>query len=128
MNKNEMIKNFIKNQDYREAIKCLDHLKEYIAGLEQRNIDLQSIVANPEEEVARCRAEVRELQLKLRLQDAYSISREERLEGHKWLTQHNDDLHNGLDDHHWEISPFELGIAVAIVCDQCGEKYCVRTD
>ena len=119
---------FIKNKNHNEAIKCLDHLKKYISDLAQKNIDLQSIVTDPEGEIARCHAEVRELQLKLRLQDAYSISSEERLEGHKWLTQHNDDLHNGLDDHHWEISPFALGIAVAIVCDQCGEKYCVRTD
>jgi hypothetical protein len=128
MDKQEMLKNFLKVRDHKRFDQSLNHIIEYVADLEAQNDKLRAIVADPEAEIHRCREELRTAEFKLRLQDAYSISSEERLEGHKWLMQHNDDFHDGLDDHHWEISPFELGINVAIVCDQCGGKYCVRTD
>lgn len=96
--------------------------------MNKKNSDLQAIVADPEGEIARCRAEVRELQLKLRLQDAYSISSEERKAGHSWLIDHAEQCHDGECDCHWEISPHPLGVAVNIVCDECGEEYCVRTE
>ena len=128
MDKQEMLKNFLKAREHKSFVQSLAYIRDYVADLEAQNDKLRAIVADPEAEIHRCREELRTAEFKLRLQDAYSISNEERAKGHKWLTQHNDDLHDGLDDHHWEISPFELGIAVDIVCDQCGEKYCVRTD
>ena len=125
----EKIANWINDSKHREAMKWFENLKEYISTLEQRNKDLLDIVRDPEGEVARCRQEVRELQFKLRLQNAYSVTSEERRTGHSWLVDHDEQCHeNSRCEYHWEISPHPLGIAVEIVCDVCGAKYCVRME